>query len=818
MLCLTGFLHVLAYELSEEDESHLLGYTDVSKYESDWSSLILCPPRLNSKIKDRKLTFSGSPRLNFTVEIQSSPSEIEINESAYFKVDQSYPVSVFQFIPHQDISKTQLDVTVTSDSDVPAYLKVSQDCKDVNENIRLVDYKGESIRLSFAKKGRITLSKVSLPPLTDSTSSWFIGIALKNDTGATEPDARKTGTLTLTKSFDYSYTGPMLFIILIPLCGGVLVAFCALISFKEPHVNPRAHSSSTNKPSTNKPSTNKQDIQQPLLQKDPPSEITVDWSDLGEAMKQILISHWFGKGPKTYSYITSIVGWVLIVGAFQFVLADWYLMIQEGDRDNCYYNDFCYRVLIRDIPFNLMISNLAYVIHALILAFSVFYMEAELFARCRKIAEKEWSSAPQNKNDGERLPIHAVTCPNIAPHLATMSVPQTKLSEEIYAEAQKKKFSFSIGYAFAWALFFEGLFSSLYHLCPSKMTFQFDTAFMFVIAGLIVVLLNNGIKLEECPSKGEAKGPVRVEAANFFLCFVVPLYVFNYFGSLYHSEAGLITAVKVLFFLLLPVWCLVIAIWAGYKIFPNKCFSKKKRDQEGGAGANEGAGGGDERNGTQEASTERDTKGEKWSNSDKIKFVFYGLGLGLPIAFLILWVIDYFPQAFLITCICECAFVILWRLIKKTCLNSSGNGSKKCCDKLGCRCVFQVIYVVVTLAVLILAVIFFCYLPTTNKVEAPEQSRNLNHECVNGLRFFDYHDIWHILSSFALLMGAHLLMYISYEPPKSGQGGQQEGTGGNPPEGAQGSQGTGDTYTQTEEDTTCDEIYHDARSYVSNVV
>ena len=84
--------------------------------------------------------------------MQGSPLEIEINKQENFEINQWNPVNVFQFIPPQDISKTQLDVTVTSDSDVPAYLKVSRDCKDVKENIRLIDYKGESIRLSFAKK------------------------------------------------------------------------------------------------------------------------------------------------------------------------------------------------------------------------------------------------------------------------------------------------------------------------------------------------------------------------------------------------------------------------------------------------------------------------------------------------------------------------------------------------------------------------------------------------------------------------------------------------------------------------------------------
>ena len=94
--------------------------------------------------------------------------------------------------------------------DVPAYLKVSRDCRDVKDNIDNVDYKEESLRLLFAKKGQITLSKFSIPPLTASTSSWFIGIAIKNASGDTPIDARKTVTLTLKRSFDYTCTKPFL--------------------------------------------------------------------------------------------------------------------------------------------------------------------------------------------------------------------------------------------------------------------------------------------------------------------------------------------------------------------------------------------------------------------------------------------------------------------------------------------------------------------------------------------------------------------------------------------------------------------------------
>ena len=116
---------MLAYELAEKDESHLSGHLDVSKSQTDWSTFTVCPPRFNINNQDKKLTFWGTSSINFTVQIQSSPSEIKINEPKNFVTNQWNPDSVFQFIPPQGISKTQLDVTVTSDSDVPAYLKVS---------------------------------------------------------------------------------------------------------------------------------------------------------------------------------------------------------------------------------------------------------------------------------------------------------------------------------------------------------------------------------------------------------------------------------------------------------------------------------------------------------------------------------------------------------------------------------------------------------------------------------------------------------------------------------------------------------------------
>ena len=676
---LTGSLHL---SVLDEDESFLQGHLDIPKsaISERWTGLPLCPSRSSNDFAKKHLTFSETPGVRFTIEA-SQDYEIELNEEKPFSIFEWNTVNVFQFTPPKDISKTQLDITVTSESDVPSYVKVSRICQDVNkDNIRVVDYKGESIRLSFAKKGRITLSKVSIPPLTDSTASWYIGLALNNAAGTTPLNASKTGTLTVTRSFNYSYGGPMSFICLAPFFFGGIVAVWALYCFKEPHVSPLG--------SHIEPVTGK---------------------DVCRAMCKVLCTYWFAGGHKTYSYITCIVGCVLMVGAFQFVYADWYLMIQEGDRDHCYYNDFCYRVSSSDIPFNLMSSNFAYILHAFILALSVWYMESELLARCKKIRQ-------------------------------TQPPPVAENAECNSTEAHKRRISFSIGYAFSWALLFEGLFSMLYHLCPTKMTFQFDSAFMFVTSGLIVVVMYNGIQLNHAGERGGHVG-----ASNFYLGFIVPLYILNYLGSLNHSKEGLIPTAA--WATPLALWGFFIFNWVGYKLYlENWClliFWRWVRSK----------------------CCKRccivswNPDDYSLQNMKGCKLICLMIGLNLAVLMFCLFsvkkFIDSLPHALLFTCITESVIVICWKLGKSCyCLWRDRRYKKLIC---------VIIYVFTTVALGSSALAFFIGLPTTDKAETPEISRNKNHKCII-IDFYDYHDLWHISSSFALLMGVHIVMFASYDP------------------------------------------------------
>jgi len=104
-------------------------------------------------------------------------------------------------------------------------------------------------------------------------------------------------------------------------------------------------------------------------------------------------------------------------------------MIEDGDRDKCYYNDFCYGVSGYDIPFNLLISNLAYMIHGLILTWSVWVNEAELLAWCNILARK--SKIRTRLPAGEvELPNRRRKCPDIDCHLAKMTVPHFRTNPD----------------------------------------------------------------------------------------------------------------------------------------------------------------------------------------------------------------------------------------------------------------------------------------------------------------------------------------------------------------------------------------------------
>ena len=637
--------------LYQQVDSYLLGHVDLSKPKPVWNTLSIFPTGLTNDETTGKMLLSvvgkGSG-LSFTVQIGEGASEIALDQPHTVNV-QGDEVSVFQFITPQGISDKQLDITATSQSKVAAYLKVSQNFKEVDlqKDLESINYRKESLRLSFATKGRITLSSVSIPPLTDSISRWFIGIGLKNLSGDVKLSESKDVTLKLTRSFDYNYARPICVLFFVSLVIGILVSIFAYFLFEE--------SLTQAKPGEGNQVNNIANLKVLVC----------------EMWKEIRCQR-FSSDPDTYSYITSIMGAVFMVSAFWSVLANWHMMIREGDRDNCYYNEFCYRVANHDIPLNLMISNLTYIVHGLILAVWVLILDV------RSAIDKE---------------------------------------------CLKNRHSLSIGYAFSWAFVFQGLFSALYHLCPCRSTFQFDSVFMFIIAGLIVLLLYDN----RFPSSGDVKHPVG--ASKFFTFFISPLLMFNCLGVLFNSASGLDKVMQRFFFGSLILWWIVIVLWTASKLgIPQKICSDNPKD--------------------------------------KFEALTFILVFVLnPLVICMVYFND-LANAFLNVCIVISGIAILirawpsWKKLSK-CI-------WKCayCDYD--KGTLQVLFIIFTLFLLVAAVLVFKSLPTTNKTSSPENSRDTNEECVI-LGFFDWHDLWHFLSSFVLLMGAFVLMFMSSEPEQSPQ-------------------------------------------------
>ena len=207
-----------------EDELSSSGHLDTAASHV-WSTSISCPKPPGQKYS---VLLTGTPSLSYAVEISENVSSIDIGQPKSFTISSTQPVA-FQFKPSTGISKKQLDITVESSINITAYLKVSHTCEDVVKNINALN--PGSLRLSFAEKGRITLSKASLPPLEDTGRPWFIGIAIKSKSETRE----KNVILTLASSFDYDYATPFYFLIFLSFFGGIAVALWALFCFREPY-------------------------------------------------------------------------------------------------------------------------------------------------------------------------------------------------------------------------------------------------------------------------------------------------------------------------------------------------------------------------------------------------------------------------------------------------------------------------------------------------------------------------------------------------------------------------------------------------------
>lgn len=138
----------------------------------------------------------------------------------------------------------------------------------------------------------------------------------------------------------------------------------------------------------------------------------------------------------TYLVLTPLISLFYFIPSIQFVMLAKDVESLTGSMDNCYHNYYCSKPWFFVDDFNHMISNLPYVIYGLVFVFLVHYKSGSQRAENRGIPEQ-----------------------------------------------------YSIFYTMGITLSIEGIFSMIYHICPTNFSLQFDTTMLYIMGYLIIVKL-----------------------------------------------------------------------------------------------------------------------------------------------------------------------------------------------------------------------------------------------------------------------------------------------------------------------------------------
>ncbi|XP_055927089.1 SID1 transmembrane family member 1-like isoform X1 [Argiope bruennichi] len=197
-----------------------------------------------------------------------------------------------------------------------------------------------------------------------------------------------------------------------------------------------------------------------------PSPVSFDETDIdklpdAEVDKNIVrtktvlfVSDLARKKEKYLSDRTKVYSWNLLTIAIfyglpvvQLVYINQRIVNMTGNQDLCYYNFLCSHQVGVFSDFNHVYSNIGYVMLGILFLLLVGRrdaMDSYYEAERRKLPPTEMTGIPRH---------------------------------------------YGLMYAMGWALIMEGVLSASYHVCPNRANFQFDTAFMYVIATVCMLKL-----------------------------------------------------------------------------------------------------------------------------------------------------------------------------------------------------------------------------------------------------------------------------------------------------------------------------------------
>ena len=351
-----------------------------------------------------------------------------------------------------------------------------------------------------------------------------------------------------------------------------------------------------------------------------------------------------------YWKIIIIIGCYYILPALQFVFFQ-----AHDDNVDCFYNNKCKNKLYSIPSFNSVISNIFYVIYGLI-----FILIVKFNSRIRTDGITYYG-----QNDGR-----------------------------------------SLYYSLGIALILEGFCSSIYHICPSRLNFQFDTTFMFI--GIIIM----GLTIHQKRNS----------------CIPPPFKLFMYLSLI--ILINILPIIRIESELEIWFWC-VIFIFVAYFIVFGTIYLYY--DQE----------------------YDLDIKSaktliKKITTLNKKNLPKFVLICTINIVTLSMYIYATiikpdFSDWLLGLCVVNMIIYFIYYLISKI------------INKEKVKFIWW-IALLIDIFVIILSLIYF-NMSVNNRLLTIEESNRLNRPCVL-FNYFDYHDIWHILSATGLFLFMNIIYFM----------------------------------------------------------
>ncbi|CAH8475017.1 unnamed protein product [Heterobilharzia americana] len=350
--------------------------------------------------------------------------------------------------------------------------------------------------------------------------------------------------------------------------------------------------------------------------------------------------------------------------AVQLIMTYQKAVFETGNEDLCYYNFECAHSLGIFTAFNNIISNIGYVMLGLLFL--------GLTAR-RDILHRRMK--------------------NLNPNSQVLGIPQ----------------HYGLFYAMGLALTMEGLMSACYHMCPSFSNFQFDTAYMYILAMLIMLKIY------------QTRHPdVNASAHSAYMVMAVVIFL-GVLGVLYGNQVFWI--IFTIFFLIMSVVLTVEIYYMGQwnidLCLPRRIYHLIRTDGIG---------------------CFRPTYLERMVLlliANLVNFTLAGYGIvRRPRDFS-----TFLLSIFMINLLMYTFFYVIMKLRHRERFQ-----------------MLSLVYILLACVSWGCAIYFYLTRTTTWEV-TPARSRALNQPCVL-LDFYDAHDVWHFLSSISMFFSFMLLMYL----------------------------------------------------------